>query len=256
MREIFDGEAPFPIPYEWIRLKGKGDMSSSKGNVLAISNVLQVVPPEALRYLIIRDRPQKTIGFDPGIPLLQLVDQLDDQSVRGRNSRAVELSQAAGFEPVGVPYKHLVVIAQVADFDVAKVVQILHESGYPDVQQDAVAGRLEYARKWLAAYAPEELKFTVQSSLPPEAATLDDDQRTFLGRLAEGLQPGMDGEAVHLHIYELAKRFDDVKPGHLFQAIYISLLGKNRGPRAGGFVALLGVEFCSGRFSEAAGELK
>ena len=38
----------------------------------------------------------------------------------------------------------------------------------------------------------------------------------------------------------------------LFQAIYLSLLGKPRGPRAGAFLAILGPEFVAGRFRQAA----
>ena len=113
-REVFDYEPPLPLAYEWISLKGKGDMSSSKGNVLSIGEVLELVPPEALRYLVMREKPQRTIGFDPGLPLLQLVDEVDDATASGADSRALALSHAAGFTPVGVPFKHLVVAAQVA----------------------------------------------------------------------------------------------------------------------------------------------
>ena len=158
VREIFGGEPPFPIPYEWIRLKGQGDMSSSKGNVLSIGRILEVVPPEALRYLVIRERPQRTINFDPGLPLLQLVDQVDDAAARGRDERAVELSQAGGFRPVGVPFKHLVVVVQVTRFDAARAVATLKRTGYPEVDADAVAGRMAYARRWLESFAPESLR--------------------------------------------------------------------------------------------------
>ena len=252
-REIFGIEPPLPIPYEWIRLKGQGDMSASKGNVLSISRILEVAPPEALRYLVIRERPQKSIGFDPGIPLLQLVDQFDDRAAAGRDPRAVELSSAGEFEPLGVPYKHLVVVAQAVSFDEGKALARLRSAGYPDVSPTAIARRLPYARRWLDSFAPEDLKFTVQPTLPAAAAELSPDQRRFLGRLAERLKPEMDGGTVHGVIYDLAGEFDGVKPALLFQAIYVVLLGKQRGPRAGAFVALLGPEFCAARFEEASG---
>jgi lysyl-tRNA synthetase class 1 len=63
----------------------------------------------------------------------------------------------------------------------------------------------------------------------------------------------MDGEAVHRTIWDLAGRFETVKPAKLFEAIYVSLLGKTRGPRAGWFIAMLGPETCAARFREAAG---
>lgn len=253
-RQVFGGEPPLPIPYEWIRLKGRGDMSSSRGNVLSIERMLEVVPPEVLRYLVIRERPQRTIDFDPGEPLLRLVDEFDDATAAGRDERALELSRAGGFEPVGVPFKHLVVVAQAAGFDVDRTIETLGRTGYPGISREAVSGRLTYARRWLESFAPEELRFEVQAVLPPQARELSSDQRAFLGRLAERLSPGLDGEAIHKLIYELAAGLPGSKPASLFEAIYVSLLGKPRGPRAGWFLSLLGPAFCAARFSEASRE--
>ena len=254
IREIFDGEPPFPIPYEWIRLKGQGDMSSSRGNVLSIHRMLEVVPPEVLRYLVIRERPQRTINFSPGMPLLRLVDEVDDATAEGRDERALALSVAGGFRPVGVPFKHLIVVAQVAGFEASRVVEILERTGYPDVDLQAVADRAGYARRWLESFAPEELRFEVAPALPDVARELDEEQRRFLGRLGGQLEDGMDGDAVHTLIYGLAGE-SEAKPAQLFQAVYLALLGKARGPRAGWFISLLGPAFCGERFHEASGGL-
>jgi lysyl-tRNA synthetase class 1 len=95
------------------------------------------------------------------------------------------------------------------------------------------------------------MRFVVADSLPPEARSLDADQRRFLARLAERLERGMDGEAVHAAIYEVAASLPDVAPARLFQAIYLALIGKTRGPRAGWFLSLLGTDFCAKRFEDA-----
>jgi lysyl-tRNA synthetase class 1 len=253
VREVFQGEPPFPIPYEWIRLKGAGDMSSSKGNVLSIGEVLTLVPPEVLRYLVLREKPQRTITFDPGLPLLQLVDEVDDATAAGRDERSLELSRAAGFRPVGIPFKHLVVVAQAAGFDLARVIAILDRTGYQGVDRSAVGERWEYARRWLASHAPEDLRFEVRETLPAEAEALSPAQRRFLGRLADEIEDGMDGDTVHSLIYRLAGEVPQAKPAELFESIYISLLGKRKGPRAGWFVSLLGASFCAQRFRVAAG---
>lgn len=251
-REVFDYEPPLPVPYEWISLKGKGDMSSSKGNVLSIGEVLEFVPPEALRYLVMRERPQRTISFDPGLPLLQLVDEVDDATASGADSRALALSRAGGFTPIGVPFKHVVVAAQVAGFDLDRTLEVLGRTGYTGLDRDAVLLRLGYAKRWLGRHAPDDIKFEVRPALPAEAAALTADQKGFLRRLAERLDDGMDGEAVHLLVYALAKDFPSVKPAELFQALYVALLGKPRGPRAGWFIAALGPGFCARRFADAA----
>jgi lysyl-tRNA synthetase class 1 len=258
-REVFDAEPPHPIPYEWIRLKGRGDMSSSRGNVLAIWQMLEAVPPEALRYLVLRERPQRTIDFDPGLPLLQLVDEIDGAAAAGGDERALELSRAGEFEPVGVPFKHLVVVAQATAFDPRRVMEVLARTGYASVSPAAVARRLGYARRWLEQFAPDEVRFTVREDLPAQAAELTDDQRSFLGRLAqelegEGERGGDDlgGQAIHERIYALAGQFPSTPAAELFRAIYLVLLGKPRGPRAGAFIAVLGGGFCARRFREAA----
>jgi lysyl-tRNA synthetase class 1 len=227
-------------------------MSSSKGNVLSIAGVLELVPPEALRYLVMREKPQRTIAFDPGLPLLQLVDEVDDAEARGADSRALALSRAAGFTAVGVPFKHLVVAAQVGGFEVDRTMDVLARTGYTGLDRGAVSQRLVYARRWLDRHAPEEIKFEVKADVPAEAAALTDEQKAFLARLAGSLNDTMDGEAVHLLIYAIAKEFPASKPARLFEALYVALLGKPRGPRAGSFIAALGPGFCAARFAEAA----
>jgi lysyl-tRNA synthetase class 1 len=228
-------------------------MSSSRGNVLSISRALEVVPADALRYFVLREPLMKTISFDPGLPLLRVVDELDEAMALGRDDRAVELSRAGRFRPVGVPSKHLMVVAQVTGFDPLRSAELLRRTGYPRVEADALALRMPYARRWLESFAPEELRFTVQPSLPAGSARLDELQRRFLGRLAERLEPRLDGEELQQRIYEVAGEFPAASRPELFRAIYESLLGRPRGPRAGAFVALVGVEFCAARFREAAG---
>ncbi|HXV75850.1 MAG TPA: lysine--tRNA ligase [Candidatus Polarisedimenticolaceae bacterium] len=252
VREVFGGEPPYPVPYEWIRLKGQGDMSSSRGNVLSIGAMLEVVPPEALRYLVIRERPTRAINFDPGLPLLQLVDELDDVEARGRNERAVELSRAGEFAAVGVPFKHLVVVAQSARFDAESVLAALRRSGYGELDREAVETRLAYARRWLERFAPEEIRFVVAERLPAEASALTPPQRRFLATLADRIEGMSEGKRIHEIIYDLAPSVDGATSGELFEAIYLALLGKRRGPRAGLFIASIGWEFCAARFREAA----
>ncbi len=253
VREIFDGEPPFPIPYEWIRLKGRGDMSSSKGNVLSIGSILQVAPPDALRYLVIREKPQKTISFDPGRPLLQLVDEVDGVAAAAGDKRSLELSRTTASKPLGVPSRHMVYVAQAAGFALDEAIEIMRRTGYPDVAEDALRERMVYSRKWLESFAPEDDRFTVQAELPEEARALAAEQRRFLGALSSMLEEGMTGEEIHNLIYDLAGGFEGVKPAALFQAIYLALLGKPRGPRAGWFIDLLGPSFCAMRFKEASG---
>jgi lysyl-tRNA synthetase class 1 len=253
MREVFGGEPPFPVPYEWISLKGRGDMSSSKGNVLSIRQMLEVVPAEVLRYLIVRTRPQRSIPFDPGKPLLSLVDEYDDRQSSSADTRALALSRAGGSGSLGVPFRHLVTVVQIARGDVTEAERVLARNGYEALDRDTLVRRMDYATRWLERFAPPEMRFAVQDELPEAAASLDDRQRAFLAELAGRLKTGMDAESVHKAIYAAAATVPDRKPAQLFEAVYLALLGQARGPRAGWFLSFLGLDFCARRFCEAAG---
>ncbi len=250
-REVYGIEPPYPIPYEWLSLAGKGDMSSSKGNVVSVHAMLEVVPPEVLRYLILRAPPQRSIKIDPGLPLLQLIDEYDDVEAKNRDSRALQLSAISGIKPVGVPYRHMVTVVQVAQGDFDTCLEILQRSGYRVENREGIRQRAAYAQRWLDTFAPDDLKFRVQQELPAAVAELTAEQGQALKLLSERLHPGMTGEEVHQLIYQIKDEVG-VKPDDLFSAIYLALLGKLRGPRAGWFVCALDTAFVKQRFGEAA----
>ena len=250
-REVFKAPPPFPVTYEWISFKGMGDMKKSKGNVLSVHRMLEVLPPEVLRYLIVKTQPMRAISFDPGLPLLSLMDEFDDAASQSRDPRALKLAGADQFTPIGVPFRHLVNVVQMADFDLEQVIVILRRNKYPVPDPAAVKERAGYAIRWLREFAPDDLKFSVQRALPPAARALDAAQRAFLSRLAESLRPGMSGEEIHTLIYEIAKQVGMEKTTAAFEAIYQAFLGQPKGPRAGWFLAFLEHDFVVERLREA-----
>ncbi len=250
-REVYKAEPPFPVTYEWISFKGKGELKKSKGIVLSVHRMLEVVPPEVLRYLMVKTRPMRSIAFDPGLPLLSLVDEFDDAVAAERGSRALQLSGAAEFTPVGVPFRHLVNVVQMADFDLDQTVVILRRNNYPVKDVDALKERAAYAIRWLQEFAPPEVKFSLQRTLPAEAGDLQPAQKRFLARLAEALRPGMSGEAIHALIYDLAKEVGLDKATAAFEAIYRVFLNQTKGPRAGWFLAFLDRDLALDRLKAA-----
>lgn len=250
-REVFETEPPHPIVYEWISLRGQGDMAASKGNVLEPSLLLEMVPPEVLRYLVMKARPTKAIRFDPGLPLLRLVDEVDEPEAKGRDARALELSRAAGFQPVGVPFKHLVLVAQIAGFDTGRAIEILERGGYEGLDEEALSPRIAMARRWIERFAPDEVKVELARQIPASVSELSPAQKSFLGRLAE-LLPGLrEPEEIQQAIRELAAGEEGPGVAQGFQAVYRTLIDRDRGPRAGAFIAFLGTSEAAGRFAEA-----
>jgi len=245
-KEIYGYEAPPPVVYEWIHLKGKGAMHSSTGIVVTIRDMLDVVPPEVLRYLIIRTKPEKHIEFDPGLPLLTLVEEYDR---RFGDERAFDLSRIESDKPFSVPYRHMINAVQIARGDEKTLLEVLARGGYDTSDEEAIFSRAKNAQVWLERYAPPYVKFQVQEKVPAQVNNLNPQLRECLGTLAERIE-GKDGEVIHNEVYTVAEE-NDINSKKLFQAIYTAFLGQKQGPKAGWFLASLEPEFVRERLIEA-----
>jgi len=245
-KEIYGYEPPYPVIYEWISLKGR-DMSSSKGVVMPIGEMLESVPPEVLRYLIARSRPKKHLNFDPGLPLLNLIGDLE--SINGEDesgSRELEFSLFRE-KRSNVPFRHMINTIQIAKGDLKELRTVLKRSGYDmGENEERWAG---YARNWLERYAPESMKFELKEEVPKNALSLEEREKMGLKILGERLKDDLSGEDIHNMIYKVAEEAGlEIK--RLFEAIYISLLDKKSGPRIGLFIKSVGIGFVKKRFRE------
>jgi len=269
VREVFEGREPEHVMYEFLQLKGKGAMHSSTGLAVSAELMLRMVPPEVLRYLLVRQSPRKHIDFDPGLGLLGLADEFDRlERVRSgaeanpgdltEVERTYELSmpgQVPDHLPVQVNIRHLVTVVQMAD-TVEGVEEILRRSGelredLDDVGRRRLAERVEHVRVWLDEAAPDQVRFQVRPALPEDLA-LGDEDKAFLGRLADALATApWDGQSVHDAVHAAAQA-TGISQGQAFRAVYRTVLGQDRGPRAGFFLASLDRGFVVDRFRAAA----
>lgn len=238
-KEIYGYDAPVPVTYEWISLKGKGEMHSSKGVVLTIRDMLDIVPPEVLRFLIAKTKPDKTITFDPGMGLLRLIDECDKAAVAG-DSREYELSKIASPQ-TSIPFRHMVTVVQIARTDDA-VFEILKRSGYEIVDNDVVLDQANRARMWLDRYAPDDAKFAVADSLPEVAANERQEVKAAVAAYAKlVIDAEWKADVLHNAVYDAAETAG-LTGKDVFTGIYHAFLGADRGPRLGWFLEALGRE--------------
>ncbi|MDQ4128025.1 MAG: lysine--tRNA ligase [Actinomycetota bacterium] len=227
-REVFGYPVPGRYEYEWIGLKGRGDMSSSRGIVLLPKDLLRIMPPNALRRIILGRDPARRFDLDLGEGFPRFMD---------------EYRTEAG-EPFA-PFNHLVVVAQTAGGDVDAAAEMLRRGGYAEVAEDRerLARDLSYARNWVEEWAPESMRLGLLEPRESReaAAGLDDEQRAYLREVSERLVPEMDGEAIQNLLYSTAIE-GGLKPKRAFAAVYKVLLGKTSGPKAGPFIAGLPAE--------------
>jgi lysyl-tRNA synthetase class 1 len=240
VRKIYHADPPFPVVYEWISLKGRGEMHSSKGVAITINEMLDIVPPEVLRYLIVRTRPEKTIDFDPGMGLISLIDEYD-RVAAAADGREYELSRISSI-PTRIPFRHMVTVVQIAH-DERGIFQCLARSGYNVADYENILGQAERVKHWLRRYAPDSVKFSIKEDLPAVAGEIGPAPRAVLRDYIHILEnlPRWSAEELHNAVYEVAEQ-KGVSAKDIFVAIYQVFLGQQRGPRLGWFLEALGRE--------------
>jgi lysyl-tRNA synthetase class 1 len=265
-REVFKKEPPLGLQHEFFLLGGK-KMASSKGIGAKAYELANIYPPEITRFLMLRTHPKRHIEFDPsGMTLPRLMDEYDrcaDEYLNDPDAdlaKTWRLSQVAP-DPAAAPSYR-------ARFQtVANWLQIPSISPEKEAEREKAAPldaaelrdlhvRMELAKQWLERWAPDEARFAVQPSLPEAAKSLTPAQRRYLRRLSEDLN-GAPPEAMQTAMYEIAKeqglvRADGKVAQEAFAAIYLALIGKTSGPKAGWLVASLPSDFVRRRFAEAA----
>ena len=241
-------------------------MSSSKGIVLAIEDMTAVMPPEVLRYLIMRTKPNQAIDFDPCHKMIQIVDEFESLERRilcpepgadpvseaaCRNYSLARIHPEKPRIPVQIPFRLLTTLIQVAAGDEERLKAVLVRTGYGEELQrwPQVKDLAEYAEKWLNQFAPDDAKMQLAEEMPKEAQSLSEAQARFLNQLADYLAGDPNADEIHQQVYTLAEGLE-IPAQEAFRSIYLALIGKERGPRAGFFLASLEKEFIDKRFRE------
>lgn len=233
-REVFDYPVPGRYEYEWVGLKGKGAMSSSRGIVLLPKDLLEIMPPDAVRWMLVGRDPARSFDID----------------LTGGFPRFMDEYRREDGEQNLIPFTHLVTVAQTVGDDVGLAGTMLRRGGYEVGDDGALAHDLRYARNWAREWAPEEMKLRVLGSEESKkaAAGLDEEQRRYLAEVAGKLDEPSDGEEMQNLLYSTAVGLG-VKPKRAFGALYTVLLGKRSGPKAGPFLAGLPPEVVRERLS-------
>jgi len=267
VEDIFKYPHPASLVYEFILLKGKGAMHSSKDTALSSEEMLKMTPPEVLRFLVMKNQPSKHIVFDSGLGLLNLVDEYDKEErvyfgiekiIKGMKDfkRIYELSQPyiiPKIIPFQLPYRHLVTLIQIGkNWDEVKKILTRTKQIPKDFKgenEKHLKQRLEHVRYWLDHFAPDNVKFKVNENMPN--IELSEEQKRFLSSVLERFSSIIwEAEDIHNAIHETSEN-EKIQIKTSFKSIYQILIGQDRGPRAGYFLSNLNKDFILERFKES-----
>jgi len=260
-RELFGRESPYDIPYEFFLVGGK-KMSSSKGRGSSAKDMSDLFPPELFRLTLIGKDINQQIDVDPeGESVPRMYDWYDELAQKVRDGVADDFTrlfalcqlpedQAEDDAPWQLRFSLLSFIVQMPHLNLPLEAEAAKCSALTDDEKAALMERAEYARFWLATYAPDEYKYELQQEIPA-GTELNDTQKKALGMIRSYLAEGdRSGEDMHAFLHGL-KTEVPIEPKELFGAIYRVFLNRTSGPKAGWFLASLPKEYALAQLEKA-----
>ncbi len=259
LRAIYGIEPPLRVPYEFF-LVGGAKMSSSRGVGASARDMANLLPPEVLRFLMIRTKPNSPVNFDVReegiIKLFNEFDRFQSRATIDNNATADEacVQRLAELTPEGGYYNanFQLVSALVQMPHLDPVTEIEKRKGAPltDVERRHLDQRIASAKIWVENYASEDEKTRLQETLPARAQELTHLQRAFLHRLADSLlETAWSDDALQAKVFEIT-RLTPIEQPLAFKAIYRVLLDREAGPKAGNLLAFLDSGFVINRFRQ------
>jgi lysyl-tRNA synthetase class 1 len=264
-RKVLHKKPPYHSPYEFILVNGT-KMSSSKGVGSSAKEIAELLPPELLRFLMLRTQPKTVINFAPNYEtitrLFRDYDTLIEKYEREGEKEALTKDllslfyaqlgdEVKTYQPFD--FSTLISLLQIPHIDIEPEVEKRSPQPLSEFDREVVKRRIEAAQKWLDDYADEEEKLVLYfDEVPEQAQALTDEQVNYLTKLIENLEntESWDGETLQTVLFSTSKELQ-MKPGAAFPAVYLSFMGKERGPKAGNLLSYLEKSFAIGRLREA-----
>jgi lysyl-tRNA synthetase, class I len=267
-RKVLRKQPPFHSPYEFILVNGT-KMSSSKGVGSSAKEIAELLPPELLRFLMLRTQPKTVINFAPNYETTTRLFRDYDGLIDKYQALSPEVQQESALPEALMPllYSQLDgVIKPYHPVDLSTLISLLqvpHLDIHQEIEKRSTQPLSEYdwqianqsvavAQKWLADYADEEDKLVLYlDEVPEKAKDLTQAQMGYLKKLAHNLAniSTWDAEELQTMLFATAKELEIQQPV-AFQAVYLSFLGKERGPKAGSLLSYLDSSFVLRRIED------
>lgn len=259
LRRIFGQEPPLNVPYEFFLVDG-AKMSSSKGLGVSARAMADFLPPEILRFLMIRTQPKQPVNFSPDeksiVKVFNDFDRLHtrahhDSKVSEDEKRVYRLSRAGADDDFyAADFQLVATVAQLPHLDLMGELEKRKGSPLTSFERAQLERRSQTARIWLAEYAGPDERVVLQQTLPERATELTATQCAFLHRLAARLPDvPQEDDALQAALFDVA-RFTPIAPAQAFKALYRVLLDRDSGPKAGNLLAFLNQDFLLKRLRE------
>ncbi len=232
-KELLNREPPLYFKYGFVLINGK-KYSKSKGIGMPATELLRLMPPGMLKYILIENDVQHDKDIDPtGDKLIAIYEDVERISKMEASETRADMKKILAFKlSIGkLPWKASFVDV-LLNFQIYKdwnkVGEILND-------KEGALYLSKYIEEWIRmGYEPERYNFSVKQGKITELNGVVD---KFSAKL-DGKMSELD---VHNLVYEVAKD-NGVKTDSLFATLYKALIGKEKGPRMGKLIVSIGID--------------
>ncbi len=273
---ILNTRAPMGIPYEWVaqadRGKELGDMGSSDFIGFTPRAWVEIGDPEVLRYVYAFNPIFRRIvldlsrvdgmhdTYDRAEQLYYAEEREGDEDDQARSYELAALGPIPKEEPFQLSYRHASFLAQISPEEerLEWCLRRMRDTGLldqdlTDWEEDRVERRLEQSRIWVEKYVPENRVVLLEALTPEVEKALEDrDREALRAYLDRASKAPWTEEAIKESMVSLTKVGKlPVDTSRFFRDLYLVLLGKERGPRAAPFLAVLEKDWVLKRLRDA-----
>jgi lysyl-tRNA synthetase class 1 len=262
---VYDGWAPEYVPYDFVRIKGRGGkISSSAGEAVTVADCLRIFEPEMLRWIFASQRPNSEFQISFDLDVIKLYEdydraiatayQADDGSKRDKKRqivrRTIELSARTPIKivpedaPTRVPsFRPLSMILQIYDGDSDRT--LAHYEGTGEVSTDAERARFrvraERVWAWVEDFAPEDFRYRIREI--PSELRLKGEPREILTRLVSILDdsPSITEKELIPHLKTLCDG-TSLSAKEFYPYAYELLIAREKGPKLTTLLTTMGTD--------------
>jgi lysyl-tRNA synthetase, class I len=258
VREVWKREPPTYVQYDFVIAKGAGaKLSSSSGNLLTLGETLEIYEPAIIRWIFASRKPNLDFAIAFDLDVIKAYDDFDrcerfaygkeegeEKKVRYERRiyefSCVERVFPRNYQtlPAQFPFRHLCNILQIHQGDLEKTKEFYSSSLKTAEDEARFYSRARRAWKWISQFAPDEFKFTLQTT-PSHQPQFPAPLKELIQLLREEGVDSWTEETLATRTFEIMKK-NQVEPKAFFQDVYRILVNKPNGPKLASFLLAIG----------------
>ena len=249
-KEIFNYEPPIYIPYNFIGIKGGGaKMSSSTGNVLTITDLLNVYDKNIIWWFYARFDNMHAFDIALDNDVIRHYSEFDrwvklyfNGNIDEKNKSILDLTMVEEEYLNNPNFSYLATFLPIVNYDKDMLKDLLSKEGI-DVNSSEYQSRINLAEYWVTNYGSDYQVNLLSSKNEEYYNSLNDIEKGWLNKTISILNNEYETtNDLQTALYDVVKS-DTIDEKELksiqkryFQILYNLMLGTNMGPKLGLFL--------------------